>query len=132
VAGLIYLDASAIVKLVVEERESPALRAALRNRRAASPARWRSSRFISPPHAADRRHPPNGREPSSPASRSSPSTSPRSKPPPVSASTAFERSTPSTWPLPRSLGEDLESFIAYDQRLLTAAEASGLLTEHPR
>jgi len=32
VAGLIYLDASAIVKLVVEERESPALRDARRHR----------------------------------------------------------------------------------------------------
>ncbi len=31
-AGLVYLDASAIVKLVVEESESQALRAALRNR----------------------------------------------------------------------------------------------------
>jgi len=32
----------------------------------------------------------------------------------------------------QSLSEDLESFVAYDQRLLAAADASGLSTEQPR
>ena len=32
----------------------------------------------------------------------------------------------------QSLGEDLEAFVAYDLRLLSAAEASGLRVEQPR
>ena len=32
----------------------------------------------------------------------------------------------------QSLGDDLDAFVAYDQRLLAAARASGLNVEEPR
>lgn len=48
-ASLVYLDASAIVKLVAEEGESPTLGGALRDRPHRVPARSPSSRSTSPP-----------------------------------------------------------------------------------
>lgn len=131
-AGLAYLDASAIVKLVVEEAESAALRGALRER----PRRVTSAlALVEVQLAADRRAP---------------------APPPdrvrtilaglalipldqlvleraaglgehrVRALDAIHLATA------QSLQDDLETFIAYDQRLLAAAHAAGLSIEDPR
>ena len=131
-AGLIYLDASAIVKLVVEERESPALRAALRNR----PRRVSSALALVEVHLAAAR-----RRPAPPTQRAGTVLAgialiPIDQPTLEAAARFGEYGVRALDAIhlatARSLGEDLESFIAYDQRLLTAAEASGLLTEHPR
>lgn len=131
-AGLLYLDASTIVKLVVEELESPPLRDALRNR----PRRVSSALALVEVHLA--------------AVRRSPA------PPPARVDTILAGLAliPVDQPVleraaglgahglraldavhlatAQSLGGDLESFIAYDRRLLAAAEASGLDVEQPR
>jgi len=132
VAGLIYLDASAIVKLVVEERESPALRDALRNR----PRRVSSALALVEVHLAVARRLPAPPTPRAgtvlaglaliPIDQATLEGAARLGEYGVRALDAIHLATA------RSLGEDLEAFIAYDQRLLTAAEASGLPTEHPR
>jgi predicted nucleic acid-binding protein len=132
VAALVYLDASAIVKLVVEELESAALRDALRDR----PHRVSSALALVEVHLA--------------AARRSPAPSPARVATilaglaliPVDEPTlegaarlggygiraldAIHRATA------QSLGEDLESFIAYDERLSAAARTGGLSTEQPR
>jgi predicted nucleic acid-binding protein len=132
VAGLAYLDASAIVKLVVEEAESATLRAALRDR----PRRVTSAlALVEVQLAAARRAP---------------------APPPDRVRTVLAGFT--LIPVDQlvlqraagmgehrmraldaihlataqSLGAGLEAFIAYDQRLLAAAHASGLRIEEPR
>lgn len=131
-AALCYLDASAIVKLVVEEGESAALRGALRSR----PRRVSSALALVEVHLA--------------AARRAPA------PPPERVHTVLAGLTLIPIDQPtleqaaglgkhrlraidaihlatgQSLGRDLESFIAYDQRLLAAAEASGLNVEEPR
>jgi len=132
VRGLTYLDASAIVKLVVEEDESTALRGALRDR----PRRVCSAVVFVEVHLAAAR-----RSPAPPASR-------------VDTVLAGLALIPVDWPTlqqaaglrlrglraldaihlasAQSLGDDLDAFVAYDQRLLAAARASGLNVEEPR
>ncbi|MEJ7716506.1 MAG: type II toxin-antitoxin system VapC family toxin [Thermoleophilaceae bacterium] len=130
--GLVYLDASAIVKLVVEETESRALRTALRGR----DRRISSALALVEVHlAAGRRVPP---------------------PPPDRVDTVLARFTliPVDHPTlesaarlgraglrtldavhlatAHSLGGDLNALIAYDERLLTAARHAGLPVEEPR
>lgn len=130
-AGLIYLDASAIVKLVVEELESPALRDALRGR----PRRVSSAlALVEVQLAAARRIPPlpTGRADTVLAGVALiPIDQPTLEAAAlgaygVRALDAIHLATA------RSLGDELESLIAYDHRLLAAAEASGLPTEQPR
>lgn len=130
--ALLYLDASAIVKLVVEEPESPALRQALRGR----PQRVSSALALVEVHLAAAR---------------------RTLPPPserVRVVLAGLTLIPIDQPVleyaaglrdsrlraldaihlatAHSLGEDLASLLAYDSRLLAAADAQGLRTERPR
>lgn len=131
-AGLVYLDASAIVKLVVEELESPALRDALRDRS----ARVSSAVALVEVHlAADRRSPatPAGRVDTIlaglalvPVDHSTLAAAAGLGGYRVRALDAIHLATA------QSLGEDLESFIAYDRRLLAAADAAGLSTQQPR
>jgi uncharacterized protein len=132
VAGLIYLDTSAIVKLVVEELESSALRDALRDR----PRRVSSALALVEVHlAAARRIPavPTGRADTVlaglaliPIDQSTLEAAAGLGAYGVRALDAIHLATA------RSLGDALESFIAFDQRLLAAAEASRLPAEHPR
>lgn len=131
-AGLVYLDASAIVKLVVEELESPALRDALRDR----PRRVSSAlALVEVQLAAARRVPelPTGRAETVLAGLTLiPIDQPTLEAAAglgayrIRALDAIHLATAG------SLGDTLESFIAYDHRLLTAAAATGLPTEHPR
>jgi predicted nucleic acid-binding protein len=133
VAGLLYLDASAIVKLVVDEAETAALRDALRGR----PARVSSAlALVEVRLAAARRTPrPLPRRVDTilagltliPIDHATLEGAARLGPPyGVRALDAIHLATA------RSLGRDLEALVAYDQRLLAAAEASGLRTEQPR
>ena len=131
-AGLIYLDASAIVKLVVEELESSALRDALRGR----PRRVSSALALVQVHraAAGRTPAPSAGRVETilagltliPVDRSSLEGAARLGAYGVRTLDAIHLATA------QSLSEDLESFVAYDQRLLAAADASGLSTEQPR
>jgi predicted nucleic acid-binding protein len=129
--GLVYLDASAIVKLVVEEPETPALREALYDR----PQRVSSAIALVEVHLA--------------AVRRSPA------PPPARVETILAGVTLILVDRPvleraaglggqglrtldaihlataQSLAGDLDSFIAYDERLLAAARANGLRAEQP-
>ncbi len=129
--GLTYLDASAIVKLVVEEDESAALRSALRDR----PRRVCSAIALVEVQLAAAR-----RSPAPPPSR-------------ADAILAGLALIAVDWLTLRhaagmrlqglraldaihlasaqSLGEDLDVFIAYDKRLLAAARACGLTIEEP-
>lgn len=130
-AGLLYLDASAIVKLIVEEPESAALRGALRAR---------PDRVSSALSQVEVRLAAGRREPSPPAER-------------VAAALAGLTLIAIDQPvldLAGELGEqcvrtldaihlataltladDLDALIAYDRRLLAAAVATGLRTERP-
>ncbi len=129
--GLLYLDSSAIVKLVVDEAESGALRRALRGR----PQRVSSALALVEVHLAAAR-----RTPSPPPARvdtilaglalipvdhATLEDAARLGPLGVRALDAIHLATA------RSLGEDLGSIVAYDQRLLAAAQASGLRVEQP-
>jgi len=132
VAGLIYLDASAIVKLVVEELESPALRDALRGR----PRRVSSALALVEVHLAAARRspaPPSGRVRTILAGLT---LIPVDQPALESAAGLGEYGLRALHAVhlatARSLSADLETFIAYDQRLSAAAHASGLSTEEPR
>jgi uncharacterized protein len=131
VGELIYLDASAIVKLVVEESESAALREALRGRS----QRITSALARVEVHlAAARRTPalPTGRVDSVIAGLTLI---------PIDHPTLEAAAGLGTYRIraldaihlatARSLGDALESFIAYDQRLLAAAESSRLPIESP-
>lgn len=130
--GLIYLDASAIVKLVVEELESPALRTALRDRR----RRVSSALALVEVHLAAIRRlpaPSTGRAGTIlaglaliPIDQSTLEGAAGLGEHGVRALDAIHLAAA------RSLGEDLEAFIAYDERLLAAAQAIGLPTEQPR
>ena len=131
-AGLIYLDASAIVKLVVDEPETIALRTALRGR----PQRVSSALALVEVHlAADRRipSPPRGRVDTIlaglallPIDHAVLEEAARLGPLGVRALDAIHLATA------HSLGDDLEALVAYDLRLLEAAESSGLPVEQPR
>jgi uncharacterized protein len=132
VAGLIYLDASAIVKLVVEEIESAALRDALRDR----PHRISSALAFVEVHLAAAR-----RIPAPPAGRANTVLAgltliPVDQPTLEDAAGLGEYGVRALDAIhlatARSLGETLDSFVAYDQRLLAAAEASSLPVERPR
>jgi predicted nucleic acid-binding protein len=131
VPGLVYLDASAIVKLVIDELESSALRDALRDR----PRRVSSALALVEVHLAAAR-----RLPAPPAGRASTILAglaliPIDQPTLEGAAGLGEYGVRALDAIhlatARSLGEDLESFIAYDQRLLDAAEATGLPAEQP-
>lgn len=131
-AGLAYLDASAIVKLVVDELESPALRHALRDR----PHRVSSALALVEVHLAAAR-----RRPAPPTGRAGTILAglaliPIDQPVLEGAAGLGQSGVRALDTIhlatARSLGEDLESFIAYDQRLLSAAQAVGLRTEQPR
>ncbi|MEJ7797174.1 MAG: type II toxin-antitoxin system VapC family toxin [Solirubrobacteraceae bacterium] len=130
--GLIYLDASAIVKLVVDEGESQALRDALRDR---SPRVSSALALVEVHLAAARRcpTPPSGRVSTILAGLT---LIPVDHPTLESAASLGEHNLRALDAIhlatAQSLGEDLEAFIAYDQRLLAAARASGLSTEEPR
>lgn len=132
-AGLTYVDASAIVKLVVEETESAALRSAMRDR----PQRVSSAlALVEVQLAAARRSPavPLGRVDTILAGFA---LIPVDQPTLEGAArlgAEFGTRTLDAIHLAtaRSLGDDLESFIAYDQRLLDAARACELRTEQPR
>lgn len=127
--GLTYLDASAIVKLVVEEVESRALREALRSR----PRRVSSAvALVEVQLAAVRRspEPPPGRVRTVlagfaliPVDQSALEAAAGLGQYGVRALDAIHLATA------ESLGDDLDSFVAYDHRLLTAARARGLQTE---
>jgi uncharacterized protein len=131
VADLLYLDASAIVKLVVEEPESPALRQALRGR----PRRVSSAlALVEVRLAAARRAPAPPPERVReilagltliPVDHSVLEAAAGPHGTHVRALDAIHLATA------RSLGDDLASLIGYDRRLLTAADASGLPTEQP-
>ncbi len=131
-AELIYLDASAIVKLVVEEAESTALREALRER----PRRVSSALALVEVHLAVGRRspaPPPGRVEIVlagltliPVDHETLETASGLGGHGLRALDAIHLATA------RSLGADLESLIAYDQRLLSAAQADGLTTYAPR
>ncbi len=131
-AELLYLDASAIVKLVVEEPESPALRQALRGR----PQRVSSALALVEVHLAASR-----RAPAPPSERvrevlAGLTLVPVDQPvlefaaglhdSRLRALDAIHLATA------HSLGEDLASLLAYDSRLLAAAHDGGLPTEQPR
>ena len=127
-AGLIYLDASAIVKLVVEELESPALRD--------RPRRVSSALALVEVHLAAARRspaPPSGRVCTILAGLT---LIPVDQPALESAAGLGEYGLRALDAVhlatARSLDEDLDCFIAYDQRLLGAAETSGLSIEEPR
>lgn len=131
-AGLVYLDASAIVKLVVDEDESSALREALRGR----PRRVSSALVLVEVRLA--------------ATRRAPAPSPARVATvlaglallPVDQRTLERAAGLGSLGLraldaihlasAQSLADDLESLIAYDQRLIAAAEAGGIHTEQPR
>jgi len=131
VSALAYLDASAIVKLVVEEAESPALRAALK----AWPYRVSSALALVECHRAARR-----RDPPPSAARvdtvlagvtlvpldletlRAAATLPG---PALRALDALHLASAT------SLGQDLGVLMSYDDRLLSAAHALGLPTDRP-
>jgi len=129
---LLYLDASAIVKLVVEEPESPALRQALRGR----PQRVSSALALVEVNLAAAR-----RTPAPPSERvrevlagltllavdqSVLEFAAGLHESRLRALDAIHLATA------QSLGEDLASLLAYDSRLLAAAHDRGLPTEQPR
>jgi uncharacterized protein len=132
VGSLIYLDSSAIVKLVVDEPETSPLREALRDR----PGRVSSAIALVEVHlAAGRRTPsvPPGRIDTIlaglvliPVDQPTLEQAARRGGQGLRALDAVHLATA------QSLGTDLDSFVAYDHRLLAAARASGLRTEEPR
>ena len=125
-AALVYLDASAIVKLVVEELESAALRDALRDR----PHRVSSALALVEVHLA--------------AARRSPAPSPARVATILAGLALIPVDEPTLEGAARlggygiraldaihlatalTLGAELVTFFAYDHRLAGAAEASGL------
>jgi predicted nucleic acid-binding protein len=131
VPGLTYLDSSAIVKLVVEEPESQALRVGLRGR----PQRVSSAlALVEVTLAASRRDPapPPGRVSSIlaglalvPIDRSVLKAAAGLAHLQLRALDAIHIATCV------SLGADLDVLIAYDHRLLAAASGLGLPTEQP-
>jgi uncharacterized protein len=130
-AAFVYLDSSAIVKLVLEEAESLSLRDALRSH----PQRVSSALAMVEVHlAAARRAPAPSRERVNTilAGLSLISVDQRvleSAARPggtrLRALDAIHLATAAT------LGKDLHALIAYDQRMLGAARAAGLPTERP-
>lgn len=130
--SLTYLDASAIVKLVIDEAETRALRDALRER----PRRVSSAiAQVEVGLAAARREPgaPPGRIQTIFAGitllaveQSVLEAAAALNSHGLRALDAIHLATA------RSLGEDLDCLIAYDERLLRAAEAVGLAGERPR
>lgn len=131
-AGLLYLDASAIVKLVVEEPESTALREALRDR----PRRVSSAVALVEVHLAAARRSP---APSSGRVRTILAGLTLIPVDRLTLDTAAGLGAHGLRTLDAihlasaiSLGEDLDCLIAYDTRLLAAAEASGLAVHRPR
>jgi len=132
VPDLVYLDASAIVKLVVEEAESRALRTALRGRE----QRVSSALALVEVHLAA------GRQASAPtparvdAVLAGITLIPIDHPTLESAARLGRTGlrTPDAMHLATaySLGGDLDALIAYDERLLAAARDLGLPVEEPR
>ena len=129
--GLVYLDASAIVKLVVEESESAPLRAALAGR----PARVSSALALVEVHLAAAR-----RSPAPPPERVEAVLAGITLLPVdlavlraaaglraanVRALDAVHLATA------RSVSAELDALVAYDRRLLAAATAAALPVEQP-
>lgn len=129
--GLAYLDSSAIVKLVVEEPESQALRVSLRGR----PQRVSSAlAVVEVTLAAARREPtpPPGRVPGILSGLALvPIDQPVLKTAAGLAHLQLRALDAIHIATCLSLGADLDVLIAYDQRLLTAASTLGLHTEQP-
>ncbi len=129
--ALAYLDASAVVKLVVEERESGALRQAL----GAWPARVSSALAIVEVHRAVRRRrpaPPRDRVDTVlsgltlvPLEREVLTAAAVLEDPALRALDALHIATAA------SLEADLGVLLAYDDRLLAAARSLGLPTDRP-
>jgi predicted nucleic acid-binding protein len=132
VGELLYLDASAIVKLVVEEPESAALRRALRTR----PQRVSSALALVEVHlSAARRAPAAPRERVDrilagltliPVDQLVLESAAQLGAAGLRALDAIHLATAA------SLGDDLRSILAYDHRLLAAARAAALPAESPR
>jgi len=129
--GLVYLDASAVVKLVVEEHETPALRKALRNR----PQRVSSAIALVEVHLAAAR-----RSPAPPPARIEmilagltliPVDQPTLERAAGLSGHGLRTLDAIHLATAQSLGDDLDSFVAYDGRLLAAARANGVRTEQP-
>lgn len=129
--ALAYLDASAVVKLVVEERESSALRRALR----VWPGRVSSALAIVEVHRAVRRRrpaPPRDRVDTVlsgltlvPLEREVLTAAAVLEDPALRALDALHVATAA------SLEADLGVLLAYDDRLLAAARSLGLPTDRP-
>jgi predicted nucleic acid-binding protein len=132
VAALTYLDASAIVKLVVEEPESRALRSVLRDR----PRRVSSALALVEVHLAAARRspaPPPGRVDTILAGLALvPVDQPTLEGAAALGGAGVRALDAIHLATAQSLREDLDSFIAYDRRLLAAAHARELTTERPR
>jgi len=132
VPDLVYLDASAIVKLVVEETESRALRTALRGR----------DRRISSALALVEVHLAAGRRVPAPTPDRVDTVLARFTLIPVDHSTLTSAVRLGRTGLrtidavhlatAHSLGGELEALIAYDERLLAAARGLGIPVEDPR
>lgn len=129
--GLAYLDSSAIVKLVVEESESQALRTSLRDR----PQRVSSALALVEVTLAAARRQPTPPPERAPAILSGLALVPIDEPVLTTAAglahlqlRALDAIHIATC---LSLGIDLDVLIAYDQRLLAAASTLGLHTEQP-
>jgi predicted nucleic acid-binding protein len=128
---LLYLDASAIVKLVVEEAESEALRDALRGR----PHRVTSALAQVEVHLTAAR-----REPPPPAARVR-TVLARLTLVPVDQTVLESAAQLSSYRLraldavhlatARSVGDDLAALVTYDERLLEAARSAGIPVERP-
>jgi uncharacterized protein len=124
-----YLDSSAIVKLIVEEAESPALRSCL--------ARWGTSRYTSVVSRLEviravRRGAPSleaaarrilARCLLAPLSEAIVRRAERAGDPHLSSLDAIQVATAQTL--------ELDLFVAYDRRLLASARAAGIRVESP-
>lgn len=132
VGGLTYVDASALVKLVFDERESAALRAFLDARRPLVSSQLavtevgRVARRVLPSAAARRQVVEVfGRVTVLAVTRTVAEQAVSVDPPLLRTLDALHLATA------RSLGADLGVFVAYDLRLLAAARAAGLAVASP-
>lgn len=128
---MIYLDASAIVKLVVEEAETEALRAWLRRRR--SPRVTSDLSRVEVPRACMRAQPTSllaaqravARLSTVPLTRKVLSSAAALQPPGLRSLDAVHLASA------LAVREPLRAFVAYDDRLLDAARAHDLPVDRP-
>lgn len=129
---LVYLDASAIVKLVIEEAESRSLRAALRGR----DRRMSSALALVEVHLAAGRRVPAPTSARVDTVMAGIALIPVDHPTLESAArmgqTGLRTLDAVHLATAGSLGSDLDALIAYDERLLAAARDVGLPVEEPR